>query len=273
MGMLNIRKGKQNKARRMMIYGENGVGKSTLASSFPKPLVLNIEDGVGDLDVDSTDVIKSTCEFMEWLVHLYDSDYETVVVDTVDWLEKIVFAEVASKAGKSTIEEIGFGKGYQAVDREWQAIIKGFTALWNQNRHIVLVAHAKVAKFKDPEGDAYDHWTPSLHDSGSGLLIEWCDELLFAKVKTRTIQKDEGFGTKRALGIGGDERVLQCQFSAAAEAKNRLNLPKELPLNASDPFGCLRPFITERQKVVLSSSAASGNVAGLVVDGSSKVGV
>lgn len=260
---MKINKGKQNKSRRVMVYGENGIGKSTFACSFPNPIVLNVEDGIGDIDVDHTDVIKTTSDFLGCLVELYESNYQTIVVDTADWLEKIIFAEVAAKAGKKTVEEIGFGRGYQGVDNEWRELLKGFTALWNQGRHIVLVAHAKITKFKDPEGDSYDHWTPSLHDAGSGLLVEWCDEVLFAKVKTRTLQKDEGFGTKRAIAIGGDERILQCQFSSAAEAKNRLGLPKELPLS-----------FPEFSKYLNGSrpSLGAGNVAGLVVDGTSKVG-
>lgn len=266
--MLHINKGKRERARRVLIYGENGVGKSSLASQFPNPLFLNIEDGVGDLEVDSTSVIKSVTDFMGCLVGVWDTDYETIVIDTVDWLEKLIFNEVAKEAGKKTIDDIGFGKGYQAVEQKWKALFEGFAALWGQGRHIVFTCHEVIEKFSNPEGDSYNYYRPSLHLKGSGCVTEWCDEVLFLRYKVATIQKDEGFGNKRAIAIGGKERVIVCNKQATVEAKNRLGMPDELS-SFSDLQKYL-PKVGTQATVKPVETKATGNIAGIVVDGSSK---
>jgi hypothetical protein len=269
---VKINKGKKNRARRVLIYGENGVGKSSIAARFPKPLFLNIEDGIGDLDVDSTDVIKSVTEFTGCLIELADSDYETIVVDTIDWLEKLIFEDVAKRANKKTIEDIGFGKGYQAVEQEWKSLFEGFTYLWNQGRHIVFTCHEHLEKFSNPEGDSYNFWTPALHAKGSGCVAEWCDEVLFVRYKTNTVQKEEGFGAKRSIAIGGKERVIVCNKTATVEAKNRLGMPDEIPLS----FEAIAKYlpVIEKSKPspvpVAETKKTTGNIAGVVVDGSSK---
>lgn len=269
--MLKINKGKRQRARRVLIYGENGVGKSSLASQFPTPLFLNIEDGIGDLNVDSTDVIKSVTDFMGTLIGVWDTDYETIVVDTVDWLEKLIFNEVAKEAGKKTIDDIGFGKGYQAVEQKWKALFEGFAALWGQGRHIVFTCHEQIEKFTNPDGDSYNYWKPALHLKGSGCVTEWCDEVLFVRYRTLTRQMDEGFGTKRAIAVGGKDRIIVCNKTASVEAKNRLSMPDELPLS----FAELSKFLPVVQKAfspqpVVETQQHAGNIAGIVVDGSSK---
>jgi hypothetical protein len=258
---VKIHKGKKQRARRVLIYGENGVGKSTIASRFPNPLFLNLEDGLGDIDCDSTEVIKSVTEFDGCLIHCAETEYQTIVVDTVDWLEKLIFDDVAKKAGKDTIDDIGFGKGYQAVELAWREIFKGLGYLWNQGRHIVFTCHEMTEKLTNPEGDSYNYWRPSLHTKGSGLVTEWCDEVLFVRYKTHTVIKEEGFGRKRAIGIGGKERVIICNKTAAVEAKNRLGMPDELP-HSFEAISQFLPLVAKKQ---------SGNISGVVVEGTSKV--
>ena len=260
--MLKINKGKVPRARRVLIYGENGIGKSTLAAQFPKPIFLNLEDGIGDLDCDSTEVIRSVTDFYAALIHLAETDYQSIVVDTADWLEKLIFAEVAADAGKKTIDEIGFGKGYQAVELKWKNLFDGFSYLWSQGRHIVFTCHECIEKFTNPDGDSYNYWRPALHQKGSGCVTEWCDEVFFLRYRTNTVTKDEGFGNKRAVAIGGKERFMCCTKAASHEAKNRLGMPDEVaPVFAS---------IAEYLPPIEFKPKASGNIAGVVKDGSSK---
>lgn len=274
---MKINKGKVPRARRMLIYGENGIGKSTLAAQFPKPIFLNLEDGIGDLDCDSTGVIRSVSEFYQWLMHLVETDYETIVVDTADWLEKLIFAEVAAEANKKTIDDIGYGKGYQSVELKWKSLFDGFAFLWGQNRHIVFTCHEMIEKFVNPEGDSYNYWRPSLHVKGSGCVTEWCDEVLFLRYRTNTITKEEGFGAKRAVAIGGKERFMCCTKSAAHEAKNRLGMPDELPPTFEAIARYLPPVQFQGKRPAVAAvepvKPAKGNIAGIVRDGSSKSNV
>lgn len=266
---MKITKGKTPKARRMMIYGENGSGKSTLASHFPKPVFLNLEDGLNDIDCAKTDRIITLGDYQNALVELYYSDYQTIVTDTVDWLEKLIFSVVAAKAGKQTIDDIGFGKGYQAVEALWQGLLVGYTALWNQGRHVVFTCHETIDKFANPDGDSFNFWRPSLHLKGSGCVSEWCDEVLFLKKKTIVIGKDEGFGKVRGVAMDGG-RVIVTSKQATCEAKNRLGLAPEVA-HSFDSLGLAPVKLLVENPTASATANPSGNIVGLVADGSSNV--
>jgi hypothetical protein len=245
-----------------LVYGENGVGKSSFAAQWPTPLFLNLENGIGDIDCDSTDVIRSVSEFYGILLELHTTPYQTVVVDTIDWLEKLIFAEVAKQAGKATIEDIGFGRGYQAVEQQWQSILMGFAYVWERGKHVVFTCHESIERFTNPEGDSFNFWRPSLHQKGSGCITEWCDEVFFLRFRVATITKKEGFGVERAVGVGGKDRVLKTTKTAGYEAKNRLGLPDEI----APTFEAIRPYLPPLEAV----AKPKGNIAGLGNDGSSK---
>lgn len=250
---MKIRQGKQTKPRRTLIYGDNGIGKSTWAASWPKPLVLNLEDGTNNIECDSTERITTLEAYHGALAHVInnETEYQSIITDTVDWLEKLIFTHVAGLAGKKTVEEIGYGKGYEMVELQWRRLITGWSMIWESGRHLVFSCHSKISKFKQPEGEAYDYYSPAIHDKGSEIICQWCDEVLLAKYKVGTRQIDEGFGTKRNIAYGG-ERVLCTQEAATHVAKNRLGLPPEMSLDFSE----YQEFI--------------GNINGLVTNGSSK---
>jgi len=260
--MLKINKGKVAQARRILLYGENGVGKSSLAAQFPNPLFLNLENGVGDIECDSTEVLKSYTELLGALIECQSTDYATIVIDTIDWAEKLLFSEVAKKNGKETVEDIGFGKGYQRVELFWSSIIDALTILWKQNRHVILTCHERIAKLKDPEGNETSYWSPDLNDKSSGILSEWCSEVIYLKHKTYTRELDEG-PKKRHIAVGGRERVMVCNKQPAIEAKNRLGMPDELPLSIES----FKQFVP---RVQLMLGPEAGNVAGVVHEGTSK---
>jgi hypothetical protein len=257
---VKLNKGVKKRARRVLIYGENGVGKSTLASQFPDPVFLNIEDGLGDIDCTSTDKIRSIREVEDIIVlDLPKTQFRTIVIDTADWLERLIFEEVASGAGKDTIEEIGFGRGYQSVEKVWKKLFSGLGFLWSQGRNIVFTCHEAIDKFADPEGDSFNYYRPALHKTGSGCVTEWCDEVLFAKYRRFTRKSDEGFNRERAIAVGSGERVLVCNKQPAIEAKNRLGFPNEIPMT-------IEPWYKHLADVPFNV----GNVEGIVKNGSSK---
>jgi len=253
---MKINKGVRHKARRMLIYGENGIGKSTLAAQFPKPLMLNFEDGVHSIDADSTDRFRSYRELQDFLtIELPRTDYRTIVLDTADWLEKMLMDEVARSSGKATIEDIGFGRGYQSLEKLWKQLFVQLEFFWNQNRHIVFTCHEIIDRFADPEGDTFNFYRPALHRAGSGCVTEWCDEVLFCKHKRYTRKRDEGYKQERHIAMQTGERVIVCNKQAAIEAKNRLGLPDEVPMSIESFYEPLKGVVPNIASVVVEEEA------------------
>lgn len=285
-----IIKGRQARPRRILVYGENGVGKSTFAAQFPTPVFLNIEDGIADLDVDKTHKLNTFPEFageISWLI-ANDTEHQTIIIDTIDWLETLICTDVASNAGKATVEEIAFGKGYPLVEKAWHFVINSLTRLWGQGRNIIFTCHASVKKFEDPNVSTYSYWSPQLKEKCSGCIAQWCDEVFFARTVVHVIQKEEGFNKTRNMAIGGVDRVMVTVETASQVAKNRLGLPMEMPFSYEALKGYLPPMPkldlgrtyaapapvvvpidpSEANRAILSVDGTS--ISGLVVNGSSK---
>lgn len=219
-----------------MLYGTHGVGKSTFASCAPNPVFIQTEDGLGEINCDKFPLTTTFDQAMQALTELYVEShaYRTVVVDSLDWLERLIWAEVCRKRNVENLEGIPYSKGPAFALTQWREFLDGLTALRNdRGMMIVLVAHARIERFEDPETEPYDRYVPRLHRLASQVIQEWSDEVLFAGFKVITRQTDAGFDRKRTRGIGTGERVLRTVERPSHLAKNRLNLPEELPLNWS----------------------------------------
>jgi len=235
MGLLEkVMCGKAPAPRRVMLYGTHGIGKSTFASCAPKPIFLQTEDGLGEIDCDKLPLVTTFAEAMGALSELYTEKhpYQTIVVDSLDWLERLIWAEVCRKRNVENIEEIGYAKGYVFSLTQWREFLEGLSALRaDRGMTAVLIAHARIERFENPETESYDRYVPRLHKLAAAIVQEWCDEVLFATYKVYTKQSDEGFNRKRTQGVGSGERIIRTQERPAHVAKNRLNLPDELPLD------------------------------------------
>ncbi len=162
------------------------------------------------------------------------------MVDSLDWLERLIWAEVCRKRGVESIEDIGYAKGYTFALTQWREVLEGLAALRNQrDMMVILLAHCAIEKFENPETDSYDRYVPRLHKHASAVVQEWCDEVLFATYRVHTKQVDEGFGRKKAKGVGTGERIVRTAERPAHVAKSRLDLPDELPLD----FGAYAEFL------------------------------
>jgi len=234
-----IHRGARAAPPRILIYATEGLGKSTTGAQSPKPVFIQTEDGLDQIDCDSFPRAASYGDVVAALSALYaeSHDYETVVIDTLDWLERLIWDEVCREYGVKSIEKVdgGYAKGYTHALTQWREILNGLDALRNERgMAVILLAHAKVEKFEDPESVAYDRYSPRLHKHAAALITEWCDAVLFATRKFRTQTEDAGFNKKRsiavALGAEGGERVLRTVGGPSCIAKNRFGLPTELPL-------------------------------------------
>lgn len=248
MGMLeNIQSGKENKPPRIMIYGSEGVGKSSYAAGAPNAIFIQTEDGLGEIDCRKFPLAHNLSEVLAELTALRDEahDFQTVVIDSADWLERIIFDEVCREFGVRSIEKAdgGYGKGYTHALTHWRKVINLLQELRDKRgMMVILVAHAKVERFEDPENAAYDRYTPRLHKHAASLIAEWVDAVLFANKKFR-VSKDSSDRTIAApIGADGGERVIRTVGSPACIAKNRYGQPSEIPLS-------WQAFIEAYQKV------------------------
>lgn len=228
-----VKSGRSPAPRRTMLYGTHGIGKSTFASMADKPVFIQTEDGLGEIDCAKFPLTTTFEDGLKALSELYTEkhSYRTVVVDSLDWLERLIWADVCRKRNVESIEDIGYAKGYTFALTQWRQFLEGLSALrLDKGMTVVLIAHARIERFENPETETYDRYVPRLHKLASAVVQEWCDEILFASYKVHTKQTEEGFNRKRAQGIGTGERIIRTTERPAHVAKNRLNLPDELAL-------------------------------------------
>lgn len=225
---LKIVRGRQRSHVRAVIYGTEGIGKSTLASQFPTPLVLDTEDGTRHLDV-----ARVSCPdwaTLEGALHELARDaqgFETVVIDSVDWAERAMIEQILRTSGKKSIEDFGFGKGYTLVAERIGRFLQLADDLVARGLHVVLVAHAQVKRTSPPDmQDGFDRYELKLTKQTAPIVKEWSDLLLFATYKTSIVEGADG----RKKAAGGKERVMYAERSAAWDAKNRFGLPAVMPM-------------------------------------------
>ena len=223
---MNIIKGKQQRAQRVVIYGVESVGKSTFAAQFPKPLFLDIEGGTAHLDVDRVD-IDSWKQLGECIAEVVKTDYRTVVIDSADWAERLAVEDLLATNKKQSVEDFGFGKGWIMTAEKVSRFLGALDRLIDAGKNVVVIAHSKVQRVEPPDIlAAYDRYELKLSKQSSPLVKEWADELWFFRFKTKAVTNDGG----KAKGIGGKERVIFTTHSAAYDAKTRSGLPDEIPM-------------------------------------------
>ena len=236
MDLSSIRSGRQFAPPRILIYGPEGLGKTTWAISAPKPIVILTEDGLSALGTDTPHfpLAHTYSEIIDAIGVLYTSEhpYETVVLDSADWLEALIWAHVAKAAGKTSIESFTFQKGYLLALDRWRDVIEGLDALRAKKQMaVILTAHSQVKRFDDPVSEPYDRYSLKLHKFAAPLLTEWVDVLGFATQELIVKREEVGFDKRasRALESGG--RVLYLSRQPAFDAKSRFPVPKQLPLS------------------------------------------
>lgn len=229
---LNIKKGPQVRSLRCVIYGPEGIGKSTLASQFPDAVFIDFEHGTDSMDVARFDTPKDFTLLLDLLDSISQEDCcKTVVLDTADKLEQIIMTHVCNKYQLRSIEDAGYGKGYTYIADDWIEVMKTLDKVIESGKNVVLVAHAQMRKFEQPdELGAYDRWELKLSKKSAPLLKEWSDMLLFCNYKTNVITDEK---TKSRKAIGG-KRVMYANHSPVYDAKNRFGLPDVMEMDFSE---------------------------------------
>ena len=220
-----IHHGKRAAPRRTLVHGGPGVGKSNAAASSKKPIFVQTEDGLGEIDCSKFPLSRTFGEVMAALEELRTAphDFQTVVIDSLDWLERLIWQEVCTAENVSNIEKIGFQKGYTYALNYWRKVLDALEDLRRERgMAIILIAHTKIEKFQTPEDSTFDRFSPRLHKLAAAVVMEWADEILFATYSAATDPKKVKNVTP--------ERVMRTCEGPTHVAKNRLNMPPELPL-------------------------------------------
>jgi len=233
--LAKVTKGRVKKPHLVLIYGPDGVGKSSFGASAPNPIFLGSEDGTNEIDVNRLPPVESWIEIIQSLSDLINDphDFKTLVIDSLDWIEPILNKHLCREHRVTSIEYVGggYGKGYVEALNQWGAMQERLNLLRaKRNMNIILIAHSQVITFNDPNANAsYDRYEMKLYKKASSLWREYVDTVFFANFET--FAKKDG-GKMRAYGDGA--RVMYSERRPAFDAKNRSGLPFILPLSWQD---------------------------------------
>ncbi|MGJ1078892.1 ATP-binding protein [Enterococcus faecium] len=224
---LKISNGVVRRAQKVVLYGPEGIGKSTLASAFPDPLFIDTEGGTSHLNVKRVTIDGTFGDLIETIQAVAAQDVcRSLVLDTMDWAEQICVADLLKKYRQTSIESFGYGKGYTYLAEEVQQILRAFDSVIASGKNAVIVAHAKMRKQELPdEAGAFDRWELKLSRQAAPLVKEWADMLLFLNYKTMVIHTEDGSNKAQ-----GGKRVIYTSHHPCWDAKNRCGLADELPL-------------------------------------------
>lgn len=234
---MQVISGKIEKAKKVVLYGPEGIGKSSLAAQFPNPIFIDTEGSTTELLVDRLKKPSSWTELnqqVDW-VKAQAGRFKTLVIDTVDWAERLTIEFVTSRANKQSITNFGYGEGFIQLEEEFGRFLNKLSDLVEVGIHVVLTAHAKITKFEQPdEMGAYDRYELKLGNKTTAktaaLAKEWADMVLFMNYKTFSVATDDK--GKKHKGQGG-VRTIYATHHPAWDAKNRHGLPDEFPMDYS----------------------------------------
>jgi hypothetical protein len=239
---LNIQRGRRHTPVRAVIYGTEGIGKSTLAAAFPSPVILDTEEGTHHLDVARVS-IGSWDELRAAVAEIGSkpSEFRTVVIDSADWAERLLTEQLLRENKWASIESAGYGKGFTMLAEAFGRFLTQCDALIGVGLNVAFVAHSKVQRTSPPDmADGFDRYELKLTKQTAPLLKEWCDLLAFCNYKTTVSEGSDG----RKKATGGKRRLMHLERAAAWDAKNRYGLDAELPMTIES----LAPIFAEPAK-------------------------
>ena len=223
-----------------VLYGPEGIGKSTFAAKFPSPVFIDTEGGTKRLNVARLPAPTSWAMLLDEVAEVSRGNVPcgTLVIDTADWAERLCIDAVCARAKVKGIEDFGYGKGYTYAKEEFGKLLDALEEVLNTGHNVVVLAHAAITKFEQPDAVGnYDRWTMKTSKQVAPLLREWCDMLLFANYKTVVEKAGSALNAKNKAS--GGRRVLYTSHHPCWDAKNRFGLPEELPFEYASIAACI----------------------------------
>jgi hypothetical protein len=229
----SISKTKRVRAPKIVLVGQGKIGKTTFAAMAPNAIGILTEDGADAVNANAFPLASSLQDVYAAIDTLINQDHEfqTLFLDSLDWLEPLVQDYVCKANNWKNIEAPGFGKGYVAAAEEWRNLLSGLEVLRAQKgMGIILIAHDKIKRIEDPLTEGYDSHVLKLHDRAAGLVLEWADVVGYAGYRIFTSKTDAGFGNKETKATTTGERILHVEPHPAHCGGNRFGLTN-MPLD------------------------------------------
>lgn len=227
----------QIKPPRIVLYGPPKMGKSTFAAQMPNPIFIDFENGLDAIKAKRIDCRGDFNKAIDVITKLHeeDHDYQSVAIDSADWLETALFDKLCKQYNRPSIldntkgSEFSYGRGINLATNEFDMFLQGLTSLRdNKGMATIIIAHDQIKQFDDPLADSYDQHNIKLNKNLAAKLTEWADCLLF--VRDKPIVKNDGDKIRNI----GKVRTLYAQAVGGVIAGNRYNLPAEMPFTWND---------------------------------------
>lgn len=234
---MKIETTKINKPPTVVIYGAHGVGKSTFAASAPSPIFIRTEDRHGHLRVQAFEFMRTLQMVRDAINYLRTEDhqYKTVVLDSLDWTQDLIYQELVEKYGAKNISDkkkFAFGLGFQLAEEIWTSeVLKPLVALAEERKMIpILISHFKERYIEDAEGNQYKKYDIDLQDRACARVHEMADVVGFMDYRRDSEEKEaKGGGTFTKISSTG-KVVLRLQPQPFFEAKRYGDLPAALEI-------------------------------------------
>jgi hypothetical protein len=228
-------RGRQQKPLKLFIYGRNGIGKTTFASQFDKPVLLDLEDNASHVEIDRwfLSAYKDVQTFL-YELRIQPHDFKTVILDSVDALQNLIIEDIVTRHNVKTLSDVGgYGAAYAELKTEFGNILKRMNALFRKEMNIIFTGHETVSRIEEPGERVYDRITPAIREPNYSQICNWCFAVFYATSRVRReAEENLGFNQTRKSNVSRvSTRIFYTEPSAAHLAKNIFKLPNPMEIN------------------------------------------